>query len=239
MLVTALLDYQQIPFNLDGRDGLLHDIKVSPGGDLELPMRLEVGEPGAHDLMVVAFKEPYDRPMDPGYRDRMFQRLVGRRAVIVVGGAKEPVHVPTPDVMGSTPPPEVTFGLHVAFATAPMDEDTHPQERFMATARGQPNETLPYQLWVSNYHGEAPVDYALVLFQDFHQVQLKDKDMLVVHLEAGHEAIIDDNLTLPAEPGIHELQVVYVLDPYRSILRDEVTSPFVNGSNCVGIEVHQ
>lgn len=238
LLVTALLDYQQVPFSLDGQEGLLHEVTVDPGGDLELPMRLEVGEPGAHDLVVIAFKEPYNRPMDPDYRGRMFQRLVGRRAVIVVGEVEEPVQTPLPDILGSPPPPRVTFGLRVAFATAPTEAETHPSKRFMAFAQGQCNETFPYQLWVSNYHGETPVDYALVLLQDFHQVQLKGKDMVVVHLKAGHEATIDDSLILPAEPGVHEFQVVYVMDPYRSILRDEVTTPFVFGSNAVGIEVH-
>ncbi|HAL62059.1 MAG TPA: hypothetical protein DCP08_06600 [Chloroflexi bacterium] len=237
LLVTALLDYKQVPFSLDGHEGLLHEITVEPGGDLELPMRLAVVKPGAHDLVVVAFKEPYDRPMDPGYRDRMFQRLVGRRVVIVVGGVEEPIQTPAPDILGSPPPPEVTFGLRVAFATAPTGAETHPSKRFMAFGQGRCNETFPYQLWVSNYHGETPVDYALVLFQDFHQVQLKGKDMVVVHLEAGHEVTIDDGLMLPAEPCIHELQVVYVIDPYRSILRDEVTDPFVHGSNAVGIQV--
>jgi hypothetical protein len=238
LLVTALLDYQQVPFDLDGRDGLLHEVTVDPGGDLELPVRLEVSEPGAHDLVIVAFKEPHNRSMDPEYRDRMFQRLVGRRAVIVVGGLEKPVHTPAPDVEGSPPPPEVTFSLGVAFATAPTQAKTHPSKRFMASAQGQCNGTFPYQLWISNYQGETPVNYALVVFQDFHQVQLRDKDMLVVHLEAGHEAIVDDSLTLPAEPGVHELQVVYVMDPYRSILRDEVADPFVVGSNCAGIEVY-
>jgi hypothetical protein len=239
LLVTVLLDYQQVPFELDGQAGLLHEVTVEPGGDLELPMQLDVGEPGAHDLVAIAFKEPYNRPIDPEYRDRMFQRLVGKRAVIVVGGVEEPVHTPTPDVVGSPPPPEVTFGIRVSFATAPTEAETHPSKRFMASAQGQCNGAFPYQLWVSNYHGETPVDYALVLFQDFHQVQLKGKDMLVAHLEAGHEATIDDSLILPAEPGVHDLQVVYVMDPYRSILRDEVTAPFVFGSNCLGVEVQQ
>jgi hypothetical protein len=238
LLVTALVDYQQVPFNLDGQEGLLHEVMVEPGGDLELPLRLEVGEQGAHDLVVIAFKQPYNRPANPQYRNKMFQRLVGRRAVVVVGRMEDPVHSPAPDVVGSPPPPEVTFGLRVSFSTAPTDGETHASNRFMALAQAESNEIFPYQLWVSNYHGETPVDYALVLFQDFHQLHLKGKDMVVVHLEAGHEATIEDSLIVPAEPGVHELQVVYVMDPYRSILRDEVTTPFVFGSNAVGVEVH-
>lgn len=238
LLVTVLLDYQQVCFNLDGQEGLLHEVVVEPGGDLELPLRLAVDEQGAHDLVVIAFKEPYNRPADPQYRNRMFQRLVGRRAVVVVGRMEDPVHSPAPDVAGSPPPPEVTFGLRVAFCTAPTDQESHASNRFMALAQAESSETLAYQLWVSNYDGETPVDYALVRFQDFHQRHLKGKDMVVVHLEPGDEAMIDDSLIVPAEPGVHELQVVYVMDPYRSILRDEVTTPFVFGSNTVGIEVH-
>jgi hypothetical protein len=236
-LVTVLLDYRQVPFELDGRYGLLHEVTIPPNLDVELPMRVDIEGWGAHDLIVVAFADPHNHSMDPDYRDTMAQRFVGRRAVIVVGSPEEPARHLTPDVTGSPPPPGVTFGLRVAFATA---SETHPAidpEQQMFLAEGQRNKKFPYRIWVSNYHGQAAVNYALTLFLDFHQIKLNGKDVLNVHLEAGHEVLIDTELILPAEPGVHELQIVYVMDPYRSILRDEVTAPFVFGSPRLGIKV--
>ena len=202
-------------------------------------MQLDVDELGTHDLVAIAFKDPYNRPMDSEYRDRMFQRLVGKRMVIIVEGEEKPVRYLSPDIIGSPPPPEVTFGIPVSFAAASVQMDTHPSKRFLASARGQPNDVFNYQIWVSNYDGDEPVEYALMLFLDFRQLPFDNQNVLLTYLKAGHEAIIDQSLSLPAEAGIHELQVVYVLDPYRSILHHEVTSPSVLGSNCVGIEVQR
>ena len=238
LLVTTLLDYQQVPFTLDGEHGLLHEVRVDPTGDLEMPMRLEIDEPGAHDLLVVAFKEPYNRPMDADYRNRLFQRLVGRRAVLIVGGVEQPVHQPTPDLVGAPPPPDITFGLPVCFAAAADDAGAHPAKRFLWSIEGQPKEIAPFRLWVSNYDRETPIDGGLVLFQDFHQVPLRGREFLIVHLEPGHEAIIDGNLSLPGQPGVHEVQALLIIDPYRSIRRGEVSDLFVRGSNCLGIQVH-
>lgn len=239
LLVTALLDYRQVPFTLDGQHGLLHELKVDPEGDLEVPMRLQIDEPGAHDLLVMAFREPYDRPVDKGYRANLFQRLIGRRAVIIVGGVEQPVHQPTPDLVGAPPPPDVTLGIPVCFAEAADGSGSHPAKHFLWSLEGRPRAEAPYRLWVSNYHGQAPTDHGLVLFEGFHQVPLLGRDLFIVHLEAGHEAIIDGRLTLPEQPGVHEVQVVMVKDPYRSVRRGEVSDPFVRGSNCLGVRVHQ
>ncbi len=43
-LVTTLLDYEQVPFNLDGQYGLLHDVSVSSGGDLYIPIQVEINK---------------------------------------------------------------------------------------------------------------------------------------------------------------------------------------------------
>jgi hypothetical protein len=78
----------------------------------------------------------------------------------------------------------------------------------------------------------------LTLFLDYHQIKINDHEVLDVHLKGGEEAFIDTALTLPDQPGVHELQIVYVMDPYRSILRHEAAAPFVFGSPRLGIEVH-
>jgi hypothetical protein len=122
-LVTVLLDYRQVPFTLDGRYGLLHEVVIPPQRDVELPMQVDIEGAGAHDLAVVAFADPHNHSMDPMYRSSMDQRFASRRTVVVVGDSTEPVRHLSADITGSPPPPGVNFGLSVAFTRA---SDIHP-----------------------------------------------------------------------------------------------------------------
>ena len=240
-LVTVMLDYQQVPFLLDGQYGLLHEIKVEEEGDLYIPLQIDVSEPGAHDLIIMAFINPYNRPWDHDARDLAFGCLLsGRRAVIIVNDADRPVRKITPDLFGAPPPPGVDFGIRVLFADMPASpsDTTHPSQRQMRmTAYGQAGENFRYQLWLSNYDlPDDVVDYGLVRFLDYHQVDFKGKDLFVVHFDGRQEAIMEDSFVLPSQPGVHEAQIVYVFDPYKSVLRGEVLAPFVFSSGCLGIE---
>jgi hypothetical protein len=240
-LLTVLLDYQQVTFSLDGQSGLLHEIRVEKEGDLYIPIKIDVSGPGAHDLIIIAFRDPDNRPWDQDARDLAFGCLLsGRRAVVVVDNIDRPVREITPDISGVAPPSGVDFGIRVMFADMPASpsDTTHPSQRQMRmTAHAQVGESFPYQLWLSNY--DLPndiVDYGLMRFLDFHQVDFKGKDLYVAHFEGRQEAIVEDSFVLPSQPGVHEAQIVYVFDPYKSVLRSEVLAPFVFSSGCLGIE---
>ncbi|MBN1933790.1 MAG: hypothetical protein JW934_03945 [Anaerolineae bacterium] len=81
-----------------------------------------------------------------------------------------------------------------------------------------------------------PVTYGLVQFLNYHQVKFKGKDLYVVHLNEKQEILLDDSLTLPNQTGVHEVQMVYIYDPYQSLLDNQVHVPFVFGSACLGIQ---
>lgn len=239
-LVTALVDYKQVPFSLDGKTGLLHEVNVEQGGQTYLPVEIEVNGRGAHDLILLAFADPYDRPWDDAYRKTLLLE-VGRRAVVIVGDEDRPFRDVRPDVYGAPVPERIHFGLSMAFAEPPNspEDGSHPSERQMRmAAEGKPGEAFPYQLWVSNYNFPNDVaDYAMLRFLDFHQIDFKGKDLYVAHLDGPQECIIDDSVLLPNEPGVHELQIVYVFDPYKSLLRNEVPAAFVMASQPLGIKV--
>ena len=243
-LISIILDYKQVPFSLDGQYGLLHEISVENDGAFYIPMQIDISEPGAHDLIVVAFREPYTRPWDQTARDLPFGCLLsGRRTVVVLDGVDRPIQNITPDVFGKPPPTGVDFGIRVMFANMPVSssDTTHPSRRQMPmTANGNSGGKFQYQLWLSNYDlpGDK-VDYGLMRFLDYHQIDLKGKDLFVAHFDGRQEAIVDDSLILPKQPGIHELQVVYIFDPYKSVLRGEVLAPFVFSSSCLGIAVRE
>ena len=53
-------------------------------------------------------------------------------------------------------------------------------------------------------------------------------------LGPGEEALLDGSLTLPSIPGVHELQAVYIADPYESLLAG--ADPIVTGSPAVAAQ---
>ncbi|MBN1935394.1 MAG: hypothetical protein JW934_12055 [Anaerolineae bacterium] len=122
-LVTALVDYQQTPFTLDGQFGLLHEIDQEAEGDLYVPIQIEVSGPGAHDLILIAFKNPYDRPVDHDARFVSPCLFTGRRTVVIVGDDRRPARTVQPDAVGIAPPSGVDWGTALLFA---KPGDTHP-----------------------------------------------------------------------------------------------------------------
>lgn len=236
-LITVLLDYKQVQFELDGQMALLHEVTVDPNGDLELPMRVEVNGAGAHDLLVIAFEDPYNASMDPFYRSSMNERKVARRARVIVGESTQPARTFDAPLQGMPVPPNVQLNLGIVFASAPGDSKTHPSERQLYLAHTQPGQIFNFQIWVSNLKGDKESDYALIPFLNFHQIQLNGQDTLLVHLKPNEEAIIDSSLQAPQAEGVYQMQIVYLFDPYRSILQREVRAASVSASPRFGLKV--
>jgi hypothetical protein len=235
-LVTALLDYQQIPFTLDGKDGLLHEVEVEAGKDLFIPVQVDVQGAGAHDLLFVAFRDPDQRPLDHDFRTSLC-RLGGFRSVVIVGEDEQPVRTMQPDAVGVSPPPDVDWGPRLLFAEAGNIHPSQPDGQMKMVQQRQSGDIFDYSLWMSNVESDTPsIDYGLVRFLNYRQIDFKGKDWFVAHLDENQEMILNDSLVLPTQSGINELQIIYVYDPYKSLLRKEVTTPFIYASDCLGIE---
>ena len=159
--------------------------------------------------------------------------------MVIVGEEERPVQAVQPDVVGNPPPPGVGWGAFLKFANP---GDVHPSQvagQMRLTQRGQPGQTFAYKVWISNL-GEVdpvPADFGLVRFLNYRQIDFKGKDLFVVHLDVRQEALIEDSLVLPAQAGVNEVQIVYLYDPFKSLLGGEVADPFVYPSDCLGIEV--
>lgn len=235
-LVTVLLDFQQIDFELDGQVGLLHEVTLVPGVDLEIPLRVNIENPGMHELMVLAFTDPYNSSLDPMYR-MSESKMVGRRAIVFVGDKRESARQFPSALPGVPIPKDVSLGLGVSFASPPTRRQPHPADQQLYVGEGKAGELFPYRIWASNYQGEAGSDYAFVIFQDYHLVPVYGNDVTIIHLEPDEEAIIDTDIKLPRETGVSQMQIVYIFDPYKSILHDEVRAAFVLHSERIAIHV--
>ncbi|MCE5293104.1 MAG: hypothetical protein LLF94_00635 [Chlamydiales bacterium] len=248
-LVTVLVDYKQAAFSLDGQYGLLHEVYVESSGDLNtpiedlyIPIEIDITGQGAHDVFILAFGNPYDRAWDSEGRDGGSScQTASRRTVVIVDEVENPFQSIKPDVFGVSPPPEVDFGLYLIFADVPASsvDTSHPSTRQMKmTEHGRAGKEFKYQLWLSNYNlPDDVVDIGYMRFLDYHQINFKGKDLFVTHFDGRQEAIVDDSIVLPIQKGVHELQIIYVFNPYKSILNGEVLGPFVLSSSCMGIDV--
>ena len=236
-LVSVLLDYHQVEFELDGQRGLLHEVGVEPVGDLEMPIKIDIVGNGAHDLVIIGFADPYNPSVDVNYRSSMDQRLVGRRAVIIVGEDERPTRQMPASIRGTQVPEDIQLNLGVGFATAPGRSNAHPSERQMYVTQGSPEQQFDYQIWTSNLGATRTVEYALVSFLDFHQIPVKQQQVLSLLLNPNEEAVVDNAINFPQTIGTHQMQIVYVVDPYRSIHRKEVATSFVMASPRIALIV--
>ncbi|SNB61201.1 hypothetical protein SAMN02746019_00026940 [Thermoflexus hugenholtzii JAD2] len=239
VLVTMILDYRQVPFELNGKYGLLHLIPLTPGGDIELPMRVDVPGEGLHDLIAIAFLDPLNFSTDWAYRLSMDQRLVGRRARIRVGHKLHPARWLPPPIPGASVPPWVNLSLKVALVRPPRGPWDHPSRpgSQLTVVQGKAGRSLPLAVWASNLKGEKGADYAMLFFWNYRQIPFRGEEVIVARLEPDTEIILEGEIQLPAIPGIYQMQVVYVFDPYRSIRNKEVRAPFVFGSPRIAIQV--
>jgi len=239
-LVTVLLDYRQVAFQLDGQEAVLHEVSVPASTELELPMCVEVGAVGVHDLQAVAFADPYNLTLDVDDRQLLrFGRVYARRAVVAVGDVTVPARVLEALDMGTPMQQPMLPGaatVEVVRASEPVSDTVHPYERRLYVDGAFRGQTYPFEAWVAN-ETEGAGSFAMVAFFDYHQISLNGQELLAVYLEPGEEATLSAELVVPQEPGVHQLQIVWLLDPYRSVLRDEVASPFVYASARVAIDV--
>ncbi|RMF28465.1 MAG: hypothetical protein D6759_15785 [Chloroflexi bacterium] len=224
VLVSLFLDYEQVPFALDGRRGLLHYLEIPPDVDMEIPLEVPVKGAGRHDLFIIVFPEPDAHPTDPQKRLPPSFVAGGRRTVICVESCAEPARS-LPQAM--TAPKADVHRLNVlAFPLLP-GHDGPPQRRLLLVTTVEKGEALEVELWARN-PGARPRDYVVLPLMDFGQTTFADAPLLHLHLPPHSELFIPGRIPLPREEGVHELQFITIFDPYRDLER--VSDPFVNAN---------
>lgn len=221
VLVSVFLDYRQVRFVMDGRQGHLHYLKIEPGVNMEIPIEVPIQTPGWHDLFVVAFREPNYHPTDPQERLPPALAVGGRRAVVCVEDCTIPDQ-PLPDALGGEKTLAKT-GMVNAFPLLP-DKDKPPMRRLLLSVTASPGETLALELWGRNTSDTAR-RYVVLPLLDYQQIPFGGSSILHLHMPPGSELFLDGQIKVPDKAGVHELQFVSIFDPYRSL--DEVIDPFV------------
>lgn len=232
VLVSVILDYEQVRFSLDGREGLLHYLEIPSGVDLEIPMKVAVQTPGRHDLFVIAFRTPDSHPIDPQDRLPPALSVGGRRTVICADDCTAPARDLSVTHIGQ-PSKADAHGTISALPLLPGSDRA--QQRLLLAADAQPGEQVALELWAKNDTDQTR-DYIVLTFLDFTQISFGNFKTIHLSMPLGSELFIPGTVKVPDERGLHELQFVYVFDPYRAI-DTEVRDPFVQSQSRSAITV--
>jgi hypothetical protein len=221
VLVSVFLDYKQIRFTLDGRQGLLHHLEIEPGVDMEIPLEVSIETPGWHDFFVIVFPKPDYHPINP--QERLPPKLAagGRRTVVCAGDCTVSAQM-LPEALVGRGTDVHNFNAY-AFPLLP-DDGRPPAQRLLLSTSVSSGEAFAVELCARN-----PVnrlrDYTVLPLLDFKQIAFAGFNVLHLHMPPNSELSIPGQVRLPEEDGVHELAFVYIFDPYQEL--DEVSDPFV------------
>ena len=221
VLVSVFLDYEQIRYSLDGHQGVLHHVDIPPGVNMEIPIKVPIETSGWHDLFVIAFREPENRPTDPQARLPPSLSVGGFRTVVCAGDCTRPTRLLPDALVGQD------AGVHRTDVDAlPLlpDDGRPPKQRLLLSATAEPGEAFLLELWARNPNDQLK-DYVVLPVLNFQQVPFAGSEILHLRMPAGSELFIPGQIQLPDEEGVHELQFITIFEPYQPL--DEVRDPFV------------
>ncbi len=225
VLVTAIVDYEQVPFEMDGISGRLHEFKTLPGRTLIIPVDFGILPPGAHDIQLVMFDDPYS---GYGHDDHLaalraplgFQLLqlyqTGMRRRVIVGGDPTPARELIVQDVGSLPPSGIKAGEPVSFGKTGTG---HPREpgNYLEIDDVDAGGEYAFKMRTSRWAQRDGGTNAVMLFVDYLQVPFNDDTVYTAVVGPGEEAVIDTSIQLPEAAGDHQLFGTVIFDPYRNL----------------------
>jgi hypothetical protein len=224
VLVSVFLDYEQVRFTLDGRQGVLHYLEIVPGVDMmQIPLEVPIETSGWHDLFVIAFREPDSHPTDPQERLPPALAVGGRRTVIYSGDCTTPARMLPGALVGQET--DVPDGVAIDVFPLLPDDGKPPKRRLLLSATVEPGGMFPLELWAMNGRDRPSKDYVVLPLLNFRQVPFAGSTVLHLHMPPGSELFTPGRIGVPDEEGVHELQFVAIFDPYRPL--DKIRDPFV------------
>lgn len=221
VLVSVFLDYRQVEFRMDGRQGLLHYVEIPPDVDLETPIEVPIEGAGWHDLFVVVFRSPGQHPEAEGSRVPPHLAVGGRRTV-VCSGSCTPVPTAPTDLLTGQP---VEGHIMNVWAFALFANDSRPPgHRLLLVSDEVCESQYELELWASN-PSEEMRDYLVISLMDYRQVVFDSSSVLHLRMPPASQFFVSGRVLAPLTPGMHEFQFISIADPYRDL--DKVSFIFV------------
>lgn len=210
--LTALLNYQQTPSTINTHTDILHTTVVNAFTDEMIEFTLQLpNQEGRYKLWWVVFGFPDEHPLDMQSRLSSSQVYSFATDIVVGNGASFPVPTFEPFT------PYASSATFESFSGIQLTHDALSPQASWFTDTVKANDTLPYFIHIGN--STRPVtNYALVAFLNGLQIPIQhDEPAMTVFwgtVDADSLTTIPASVQVPEGAGIHELQVLYVPDPY-------------------------
>ena len=214
-MVFALLDYKQQRFFFNNQTDKLHLVNLSKFEEKFYYFQINNISEGFHDIAIILVLTSYEHSLNKDYRySTDMGRMGDRRLNLFVGDVNDTndTRIRYTECDVSCQSSYVLNGLLV------NKEPCSPKAWFFDDVVA--GDELDYFVNVGN-DDETLRTFALMVFLDYKQIPLNlnsdEKLTIFGKLRQGEKISYHANLTLPDEEGVHELMIVWILDPYEKM----------------------
>lgn len=231
--LLALFDYQQVPLTLAGESKLVHLVSVKPYSEQKIDFTIMLPNlPGRHKLWIYNIEAADLHHLDSEFRQNATSFAHGMDFDVVIGEASD---FPQHDYQPAAPSQESASGLTSGWSSINRKADRRP---IWMTDTVKSKQLLDFNIHVAhNILDEVP--YALVALLDWQQIPLGDESLTYFGLIGKQNGLqtLPATVSIPSTGSIHELQVIYFIDPYRRLDErpDGIQWSGSNESNRVGL----
>lgn len=228
--LLCLLDYEQIPFKLDGVEGLTHDFHMGPNEERAFRIEIPDLSQGFHSLLCPYYTHPDAFPStwdEPSYEDwfNLWDATgIGIETILLVG-QESPPQVDYAYLPGSQPAAAELYEA-VSVNRSAAEEDAWRDWMPEVWEQGQIIEWGPVEaapggrleaVLRANNPEEDPFCFGVTAFLDYQQIPLQEGGELVSWYELAPEAqeVLPLSFRAPQEPGPHVYFIVKFHAPYE------------------------
>ncbi|GEM_PF-1267579 len=216
-LLMCLLDYVQVECDWEGEqtDSLL--ISLEAGEEVNIPFSTPVIASGFHDFIILAFANPFSSDLTEAYRfNTDLNYLYSSRLVLLAEPYDLDMPTPTIDYTGETATSEVAF-QGVVVNQNPSRDVLNGWTNYDT----ETSEPIDFFIHLGNNAVSPPEAMRVILltFLNYSQVNIDHADdfetsALITDMGEGTQLSIAAAVDAPDEPGVYELMVVTVDNPY-------------------------
>ena len=213
-MVFALVDYKQQRFFFNNQTDKLHLVNLSKFEDNLYYFQINNISEGFHDVAIILVLTPYEHSLNEDYRfSTDMGRMGDRRLNLFVGDVND-----TNDTRIGYVECDVSCQSSYVLNGLLVNKEPCSPKAWLSDDVVAGDE-LDYFVNVGN-DDEPLRTFALMAFLDYKQIPFNlNSDELTIFgkLRHGEKISYHANLTLPDEEGVHELMIVWILDPYEKM----------------------
>lgn len=211
-LVLAFIDYNSTPFYYDGNVSSIHIINISPMNLSQGYFNITNIPDGFHDILLLAFLDPYNHSLDDGYRLDTDNSDMGRWRFNVICENDTKPDVEFKDQYSNCNSSNILNGLLVS-------KESFSNNVFLSK-NVTSNEKLHYFINVGNT-GNDSKNYTIIQLLDYKQIPINysESEDYVYYgsIKSGERSSIPVELLVPDSSGVHELIIIWATNPYENI----------------------